>query len=539
MAYAARRVSTMTQRSDSRTRSNEEEQKKELWSSMLDGVSSGKRLPEKTLLVLGGSPETQKDFLEALQQDPSNRRRPPERSQRKKPPVANQFALGYTYQDVLDADQEDILARLSLYLLTDSSPSFAPLIKRLFTTKTLPDLAVTILLDWNEPWAWMRQLRQWIRILRSILLSLDDECKDGLEENIVEWRDKGRAGVADGPSGGADGEASLPLGPGEWDEPLGVPLCVVCQNADKIEFLEKERNWKEEDLDFVLQVLRTALLKHGASLIYTMPSSPGSLQALMHSILGIQSPLKRQTLKHNVIDRDKVLIPPNWDSWGKIRVLREGFEVESLSSAWSLEIQDPPNASADREDEATKENEFDVVDSQSVNSSGTSVVAFYEKTISGPRPTSTLLSGARTKELGSLEVESADIQAFLGEQLTRLEQLKEQDEKAKTSSSSRRNVLSAQGSSMDGGLDEKGRGVNDHIGPIQFNMGGIQVDADDMLRRIKNRDAFSTPEKERIASPVAQSEGKTENEALAAYFANLAKRGGTSAVNSPTPKSNG
>lgn len=35
----------------------------------------------------------------------------------------------------------------------------------------------------------------------------------------------------------------------------------------------------------------------------------------------------------------------------------------------------------------------------------------------------------------------------------------------------------------DGHVDE-GR-VNEHIGPVQFNMGGIQVDADDMLQRLK------------------------------------------------------
>lgn len=27
--------------------------------------------------------------------------------------------------------------------------------------------------------------------------------------------------------------------------------------------------------------------------------------------------------------------------------------------------------------------------------------------------------------------------------------------------------------------------VSEHIGPVQFNMGGIQVDADDMLQRLK------------------------------------------------------
>ncbi|KAI9683273.1 MAG: hypothetical protein M1822_006138 [Bathelium mastoideum] len=470
----------MPQSNDGPQHSGGEDQKKELWSSMLDGVSSGKRLPEKTLLVLGGSTETQKDYLEAIQQDSNNRRRPPERLQRRQPPIANSFALGYTYQDVLDADQEDILARLSLYLLTDSSPSFAPLIRRLFTIKTLPDLGIVILLDWNEPLAWMRQLRQWVRILRSILVSLDDDCKDALEENIIRWRDKGRNNTADGTGGGADGEASLPLGPGEWDEPLGVPLCIVCQNADKIEFLEKDRGWKEEDLDFVLQTLRTTLLKHGASLIYTMPSSPGSLQALMHSVLGIQSPLKRQPLKHNVIDRDKVLIPPNWDSWGKIRVLREGFEVESLSNTWSVEIQDPPNASADADDAAERENSGESVNGNSTESFEGGVVGCYERTIHKSGRGSTFPVKAPITQASSLEVESLDTQAFLEKQLERLEEFKESDEKAKTTGTTKR-----KGSSMDDGLDEKGRGVNDHIGPVQFNMGGIQMNADDMLERLK------------------------------------------------------
>ena len=34
------------------------------------------------------------------------------------------------------------------------------------------------------------------------------------------------------------------------------------------------------------------------------------------------------------------------------------------------------------------------------------------------------------------------------------------------------------------GGSEEGR-VSEHIGPVRFNMGGIQVDADDMLQRLK------------------------------------------------------
>ena len=55
------------------------------------------------LEIIGGTPETQREFLESVSTDPSNRR-PPDRG--RKPPIANQFALGYTYQDVLDTDHE-------------------------------------------------------------------------------------------------------------------------------------------------------------------------------------------------------------------------------------------------------------------------------------------------------------------------------------------------------------------------------------------------------------------------------------------------
>ena len=36
---------------------------------------------------------------------------------------------------------------------------------------------IVILLDWSQPWLWLRQLRSWIRVLRSLVSSLDDESK--------------------------------------------------------------------------------------------------------------------------------------------------------------------------------------------------------------------------------------------------------------------------------------------------------------------------------------------------------------------------
>jgi len=55
-----------------------------------------------------------------------------------------------------------------------------------------------------------------------------------MEEVMIRWRDRGRGSTSLDGSGGTfstDGDVSLPLGPGEWEEALGLPLCVVCQNV--------------------------------------------------------------------------------------------------------------------------------------------------------------------------------------------------------------------------------------------------------------------------------------------------------------------
>lgn len=58
--------------------------------------------------MIGGTPDTQKELLETLAADAPHR--PPDRHKRK-PVIANEFALGYTYQDVLDSDQEGEINR--------------------------------------------------------------------------------------------------------------------------------------------------------------------------------------------------------------------------------------------------------------------------------------------------------------------------------------------------------------------------------------------------------------------------------------------
>ncbi|KKA26466.1 hypothetical protein TD95_000127 [Thielaviopsis punctulata] len=515
----ANRMSTMTVGSVAASESGRgADAKKDLWLSMLDTVATGKKLPEKNLLVLGGSPDSQREFLESLS---NGEQRWSMERQNDAPPIANNFALGYTYYDVLDGDQEDNLARISLYLLSTPSPSFTSLIQPLLTPETIPNTLIVVLLDWSQPHQWLRQLREWILMLRQVLIQLDYECGEAMEHLMEEWRDRGRGGSSlnlDGTQANEDAGAALPLGPGEWEDGLGLPLCVVCQNADKMELLEKGQGWKEADFDQILQYLRTVLLRHGASLIYSTPSVPSQLPSLVHSSLGITSLLKKQPLKHNTIDRDKILVPPNWDSWGKIRVLRDGFDVETISAAWAEDIQKPwpirPEQDFEHEDD---EEALEL-----------SAIALYEDWVPDASMTGLHIPGP-TIDNSALEVVASDTQSFLVEQAKTLESYKAAaDPKASGiagaggSEMLRRKMASAAAVEEDRFADSE---VRDHIGPVQVNMGGIQVDADDMLRRLKDRQAYATggdvtPEEQTDPGAVPDVEN------LQAFFSGLMNRKG-------------
>ena len=132
----------------------------------------------------------------------------------------------------------DILARLSIYFLSEPTPSFAPLLKPLFTTHSIGETLLVLLLDWSEPWHWVRQIRDWIRLLQSVTSTLEKEPKDAMESVVQEWQQRKR-GVftydAGSSNTASDGNVTLPLSQGEWDEPLGLPLCVVCHNVSNLE----------------------------------------------------------------------------------------------------------------------------------------------------------------------------------------------------------------------------------------------------------------------------------------------------------------
>lgn len=290
----------------------------------------------------------------------------------------------------------------------------------------------------------------------------------------------------------------------------------------------------------------------GASLIYTTPDVPSPLPSLVHSSLGVTSLLKRQPLKHNVIDRDKILVPPNWDSWGKIRVLRDGFDVEAASIGWSRDLQseftDPPMTT-----EALDVLAKAKADGSYQGETWSSAIAPYEDWIRDLTTASEALAlGADDANSAShLEVESEDAQEFLSASLATLEAYKAKAEQKSDPTKARSATPSSSSALLDNGARQPlttasdGK-VSEHIGPVQFNMGGIQVDADDMVQRLKDRQAYTAASSEQTGagSPgsgdvAADSPDVMDTENLQAFFSGLMNRktagagGGASSVGTP------
>lgn len=168
---------------------------------------------------------------------------------------------------------------------------------------------------------------------------------------------------------------------------------------------------------------------------------------------------------------------PNWDSWGKIRILGGIFDAELVSNGWGEDIKLPagsqapvPNMEDDGQDaESPQENGH--------ATRGSSAIAQYEHWCRDPNDGGLAVVESAMGDGSAVGVESEDPQEFFERQLKILEAFRSKvPEKAVENSTS-------SGARRSDPADEKS--VNDHIGPVQFNMSGIQVDADDMLQRLK------------------------------------------------------
>ncbi|EJD01545.1 uncharacterized protein FOMMEDRAFT_126556 [Fomitiporia mediterranea MF3/22] len=353
--------------------SSPEEPPQDLWSSILDSVSSSRSIPSKQVLLLGESSSGKSTITAALLRKPVAEDKQ----------EGYDFAVGYDWADVRDDADEDTLARLSVYAVPSSASAHLALLPHFVPPRAaLPHSAVMIVLDWTKPWTFVSQLQSWLAWVEAWVKGdgsrdldvLREENRERLQSYIQRYTEPMSDTL---PTSSTMGDTLLPLGPGTLTHNTsGVPIIVVCAKADLIDdqadplvggsagmggmVKGKGSEW-EEQTDGIMQVLRVICLKYGAALFYTT-QTPQTLHNLrqysLHMLFVPAAPspgLATESAAHyrnpfpftekpNILDRDRILVPIGWDSWGKIAVLRDGFDAKMWGEAWDNDLQSDVDA---------------------------------------------------------------------------------------------------------------------------------------------------------------------------------------------------
>ncbi|KZT05638.1 uncharacterized protein LAESUDRAFT_714862 [Laetiporus sulphureus 93-53] len=337
----------------------------DLWSSILDSVSTSRSIPAKQVLVLGQPSSGKSTLVSALLHKPL--------IESEKKDERTDFALGYDWADVRDDADE-------VYTVPSSAPSYTALLSHFLPPRTsLPHSVVIIVLDWTRPWAFVEELETWLEWIEQWskgdgsreLEIVREENRERLQAHLQHYVEPTAEPL---PATSTMSGTVLPLGPGTLTHnSTGVPVIVACTKADLIDennnilgtgasgmggmVKGKGGEW-EERTDGVMQVLRTICLKYGAGLFYTS-LLPDTLQILrqyaLHLVFmppapspGISSPIEPTAPvrnpfpfqhKPNALDRDRIVIPAGWDSWGKIGVLRDNFDPRFWNEAWERDLE--------------------------------------------------------------------------------------------------------------------------------------------------------------------------------------------------------
>ncbi|KAI9032316.1 dynein light intermediate chain-domain-containing protein [Hyaloraphidium curvatum] len=352
-----------------------------IWSEVLQSASTSKAIPTRSLVVLGDSQSGKTTLVNALKGTSDTRLADNADGAEA---AGTDLALSYTSFDV--RDDEDVAARMSVFRLA-SSPAYATLLPFALNQDTFQTSVVAITLDWKRPWTWVESLERWLSILERAIAELSGKApavveagkaqrgyhtggepplssltlSKQVEQAIRDYSEPAKQtadgavsedGIQDaGKPGGPLPTSSkagvvIPLPQGCLANSLGIPILVVCSKADATKALEREHDFKEQQFDYIQQMLRTICLKYGASLFYVSSSNPASYQLLRSYILRLSLLLPPQSalsarvaekystsIRPQVVDRNTVLVPAGWDSWGKIGVLNEAFDCQSISSA--------------------------------------------------------------------------------------------------------------------------------------------------------------------------------------------------------------
>ncbi|KAK9456598.1 dynein light intermediate chain-domain-containing protein [Dipodascopsis uninucleata] len=322
------------------------------WSSLLESASKNKPICACTLVLLGGSLELQNEFIHQISRSVESHSLTVDGPG----PCKTDSGIGYTYLAVSDSDQDELLLKIHIYTIVHVYTAYGKLLTDVLNRQdvNIENVSVVVLLDWGNPRRWIRDFAFCLRFLKhTVLPGVDAEkLEAGLASSLQQYK---RRMIM--PFTGSDqlvsvskDEIAVSFEEGEYDIPLGIELLVVAMHPEKIDILERQYGRKDDEFDFIQQFLRTILLKHGASLLYLSERSNNLFPMLLYLASCVTKLSAAQSKNHllniaysvkpNVVDRDSILTPSGWDSWSKIKMIRESFDIAGVSKEWVNDLSD-------------------------------------------------------------------------------------------------------------------------------------------------------------------------------------------------------
>ncbi|KAK4688250.1 dynein cytoplasmic 1 light intermediate chain, partial [Tremellales sp. Uapishka_1] len=280
------------------------------------------------------------------------------------------LVMGYQVMEIKEEGEEDSIPPLSIYYPPSSNKGLVKLLPVVLPPKSLSDTTVMIVLDWTRISSMIKELINWLVWIddwasESAQRGEGEDLRERIQSHIQHYTEPPPPNSpANASSIGYTAGPLLPLGQGTLSaNKNGVPITIVCTKADLMDTTGDELGMKgggwEERTDWVQQVLRTISLTYGASLFYTAPTQPQTYtllrQYLLHRFYTLPPPLNPSSsepapsapssarfpfqYRANVLDRDAVIVPSGWDSWGKINVLRDGFDPARICKALETSLR--------------------------------------------------------------------------------------------------------------------------------------------------------------------------------------------------------
>ncbi|ORX49804.1 DLIC-domain-containing protein [Hesseltinella vesiculosa] len=251
------------------------------------------------------------------------------------------LALGYSYMDIKD-DENEVLMRLDMYQLTD--PAYLSLLQFVLTREKIDDLMVFIMLDMSRPWALAERLQDWLFLLHKAVVQFSNHEKDHPEvlDRLGQKLAHAVTSYASHQMYSTSEKVLLPLAEGCLTTNYGLPVTLVGCKCDQQAAIQKTHGYKDEQLDYLQQVLRIVGLKYGAAIFYTSTSEPKPYLTIKNYLLHRLAPVSLTStlpeLEPQVLETDTLAIPSGWDSWGKIRILQGDTDCGRLAQAWDMDM---------------------------------------------------------------------------------------------------------------------------------------------------------------------------------------------------------